>query len=341
MLKKIKDWLGSGAISDVAAEELWIKPFNEATTKDDIFHCFRLILGRNPNREEWPGHFGRVGENLEIVVKSYLRSLEFSNRKILTNGMSSHLSIVDLPGFYLYVSIDDLDVGQHVRNGVYETDVTCIFRKYLKSNMAVIDIGANIGYFTCLSASIVGPGGHVMAIEPNPQNVRMMEASRRLNDFTQVTIVQVAAGRETGLLALHAAQSNGTTSSPHGDIDVLLASQTVPCLAVDSIVSQTRRIDLIKMDIEGAEYNAFQGILGIIARDKPIIISEFSPDMMPSISGVSGPEYLDCIIAQNYEIGVIQSDGSVSEMTPSSKTVMDAYFSRGRDHINILALPIK
>ena len=135
-----------------------------------------------------------------------------------------------------------------------ERDVTAIFRTLLRPGMGVLDIGANIGYFALLSAAIVGPSGYVMAVEPNSRNwYRLLEASRRANRFDHLVIAQTAAGAETGLLVLHTSHFNGTTSAPPDDLGHLLGAETVACTRPDVLLPTDRRIDLIKVDVEGAE----------------------------------------------------------------------------------------
>ncbi|RYE50199.1 MAG: FkbM family methyltransferase, partial [Hyphomicrobiales bacterium] len=262
MRNKIKSWLNktrqanSYSVSSKIFQEPWNQSYSSSASEMDILQCFRLLLGRNPHREEWAGHAARAGERLETVVAAYLSSLEFERRGLLSHKNSMELSIVSAQGFRIYVSRSDTDVGSHVATDNYEPDVTAVFGRVLQPGMGVIDIGANIGYFSMLSARLVGPQGHVLAVEPNPRNARMLEASRRLNDYAHVAIAQVAAGRTTGMLALHVGQSNGTTSTPSDDLDTLLGAQTVASLRIDDIAGADRSVGLIKLDVEGAEYNA-------------------------------------------------------------------------------------
>lgn len=346
MRTKIRSWFGKSPAAEnvsLAADLLqqpWSQTYSPIATETDVFQCFRLLLGRNPHREEWAGHAARTGENLEKIVAEYLGSLEFERRGLIARRQSQDLSIASVQGFQIYVAHSDSDVGYHVAMDSYEPDVTIVFRRLLRQGMGVIDIGANIGYFSMLSAKLVGPEGHVLAVEPNPRNAKMLEASRRLNDYSHITVAQVAAGRTTGLLALHAAHSNGTTSEPSGSLDALLAAETVPSLRLDNIVSPDRSVGLIKLDVEGAEYNAVLGCQDVIARDRPIIISEFSPELMPGISGVSGLDYLRWLMAYNYRVGCIQPDGSVSAAGQDPNRIMAEYAARLRDHIDIVATPV-
>ena len=345
MRSKIKDWFSKTKVANRPSVDSdlsqapWNQAYSRAASETDIYQCFRLLLGRNPHPEEWAGHAARAGEKLETIVAGYLGSLEFERRGLLSRRQSMEFSIASVQGFQIYVSRSDSDVGSHVAMDNYEPDVTAVFGRVLRPGMGVIDIGANIGYFSMLSARLVGPEGHVLAVEPNPRNARMLEASRRLNDYSYVSVAQVAAGRTTGLLTLHVGQSNGTTSEPSDDIDTLLGAETVASLRIDDIVSAARSVGLIKLDVEGAEYNAILGCEGVITRDRPTIISEFSPDQMPGISGVSGPDYLRWLIARGYWVGCIQPDGSVSTPGDDPEQIMAEYAARQRDHIDIVATP--
>ncbi len=313
-------------------------PASETATPDDIRACFRLILGREPNPEEWPGHSSRAGEPLHAVVASYVGSLEFARRGLLRDGEAVRPILTTLDDFQIYTAPDDAAVGRHVSAGSYEPEVGAVFRRILRPGMGVLDIGANIGYFTMLSAALVGPAGHVLAVEPNGRNVRLLEASRRINGFAHVTVAQAAAGPATGVLALHRSHSNGTTSQPDADVAALLMAETVACVRPDALLPRGRRIDLIKADVEGAEYLALSGCSEIIRRDRPSIISEFSPGQIPGISGVSGPEYLAWLIGCGYTLSVITPEGGLQP--EGIEGVMAAHARRGTDHVDILAEPV-
>lgn len=333
MIARMGTWLGR------RRKAVWDIPYEPAATADDVFHCFRLLLGRHPHREEWPGHSAHIGQPLPGVVAGYLNSLECTRRGLLAPPARPSLTVAELDAFRIWVQADDAAVGRHVLADNYERDVTAVFRRTLRPGMGVIDLGANIGYFTLLSAALVGPSGSVLAVEPNPANARMLEASRALNGFDHVMVAQVAAGRDTGLLVLNTSHSNGTTSAAPDDIDRLLAAVTVPSVRLDALVAPDRRVDLIKVDVEGAEYNALLGGRETIARCRPAIITEFSPELMPGISGIDGEGYLGWLTGQGYELSVIQPDGSLRACGADRAAVMREYAARGTDHIDLLALP--
>lgn len=305
----------------------------------DIFYCFRLLLGRAPHPEEWPGHSSRAGEDLENVVRSYLTSREFADRGLLT-PRPSRLELVRFPEFSIFASVDDLAVGNHVVIGrAYEPAVAAVLRRHVKPGMAVVDVGANIGYLTMLLAALVTPQGRVVAIEPNPDNVRMLEASRRVNGFGHVLVIQAAAGRGTALLTLHVSYSNGMTGEMPDDVEAVLASRPVPCFALDTILPAAPAIDLVKIDVEGGELNVLLGLSRTLERDRPIVVSEFTPGAMPGMSQCTGPQYLDWLTSRGYRIAVIERDGSETPYGDDVGAVMDAFGRSGVEHIDLIAAP--
>lgn len=314
--------------------------FDPRATQRDIVACFRLLLGRFPHTEEWHGHSDRVGHALTDVVASFVRSLEFSRRGLLQADAPADLALAELEGIRLYAALEDAAVGRHVRSGQYEPEVTAVFRRLLRPGMGVLDLGANIGYFTMLAASLVGPGGHVVAVEPNPRNVRLLEASRRANGFAHVTVCQVAAAPAPGLLVLHTSHSNGTTSPVPDDTDSVFSAELVPAMPPDRLVPPGRRIDLVKLDVEGAEFLALQGCTALLDRDRPHLLTEFSPVVLPGISGISGPEYLDWLRARGYTLGVVEKDGTVPDADAGNPAIMATYDRRGTDHLDLLATPL-
>ena len=314
-------------------------PFSTRATPKDVFYCFRLLLGRYPYPEEWRGHAMRDGEDLRGLVSSFTRTLEYARVNGGTDIADDPPVLSEVEGFRIFSAADDAGVGKSVRQGVYEPEVCAQFRRVLRPGMGVLDLGANIGFFALLAASLVGADGTVLAIEPNPRNVRLLEASRRVNGFDQLSVLQVAAGRSHGLLVLNSSYSNGTTAGLPDEVAGLLAAQTVPALRIDSVVPAGRRIDLIKIDVEGAEYPALVGCEATIRAHRPTIISEFSPGLMPGISGIDGPGYLGWLVGLDYNLSVLRQDGGLDAAGGDIGAVMQAYAASGRDHIDIAADP--
>jgi FkbM family methyltransferase len=301
--------------------------------------CFQLLLGRDPNPEE-VGHFSRVGVDLKAVVSTFVSSLEFSRRGMQQGSGPGAHEVVSFGGVQMVISAADMDVGACVKAGAYEPHVAAELHRRLRPGMGCLDIGANIGVFALMAARLVGPTGRVVAVEPNPDNVKLIEASRRLNGFEQVRILQTAAGRDFGLLMLNASFTNGTAATLPGDVDTILRARTVPVSPLDRLLDESARIDLIKIDIEGGEAAALHGARRLIARDRPVIVSEFNPVMIAGISGCSGEDYLGFLLDQGYTLSVLNFEGRITRCGSDVAAVMRAHAASGLDHIDILAEPV-
>ena len=155
--------------------------------------------------------------------------------------------------------------------------------------MTVVDVGANLGYYSLLASRLVGPSGRVVALEPNSENCRLLLSSLRLNGSTNVELLPVAADVATGwaYYSTHVGSNGGLI-----DGNDLLAHPgvVVPTFRLDELVYE--RVDFLKMDVEGAEGRVVRGATRIIERDRPIVTTELKDEMLTRVSGVSVRDYL-------------------------------------------------
>jgi FkbM family methyltransferase len=149
--------------------------------------------------------------------------------------------------------------------------------------MTVFDIGANAGHHMILLSRLCGASGHVHAFEPVPENVACLLETVRLNGLRNVTVHPLAiSDREGGAELKFSGVFDGfacLTQGDHGRSECQRApriSITVRTSDLDTICSKSgiARVDLIKMDIEGAEMLALQGMTRTLRRDRPILIME-------------------------------------------------------------------
>jgi FkbM family methyltransferase len=153
----------------------------------------------------------------------------------------------------------------------------------------VVDVGANLGYYSLLASRLVGPSGRVVALEPNSENCRLLLSSLRLNDITNVQLLPVAADRGRGwaYYSTHVGSNGGLIEA-----DDLLShpGNVVPTFRLDDLVEGP--VGFLKMDVEGAEGRVVQGAARIIERDRPIVTTELKDEMLRRVSGISVAEYL-------------------------------------------------
>jgi FkbM family methyltransferase len=316
----------------------WLAPFDPLVSQQDVYYFFRHLLGRTPAEQEWPGHCATfVGRPLASALPIYLNSPEFKARRLLDYSLGD-LEFVDLGGYGMYTSANDLHVGVHVREAkIYEPAVTSLFREHLRPGMRVIDVGANIGWFSCLAAHLVGRDGKVAAIEPGVLNAKQLLMSGLRNGWQHLEVLQVAASDRLETLVYSKQGSNGVVQAPE-NVEEALSGEIVFGITLDRVLGDGERWDLIKVDVEGYEHKVLRGASVILSRHHPVLVIEFSPLAIASVSALSGPAFLRSITEFGYSLSVISDAGQISCGDDVGK-VLEVYEQAKVDHIDLLALP--
>jgi FkbM family methyltransferase len=196
----------------------------------------------------------------------------------------------------------DAAVTPGLRSGEYEPHLTAVFERYCQPGMTVVDVGANLGYYTLLASKRVGPSGRVISLEPNSENCRLLLSSLRLNGITNVELIPVAADAATGwaYYSTHVGSNGGLIDD--GDL-LRHPGVVVPTFRLDEIVDGP--VGFLKMDVEGAEGRVVKGAAKLIARDRPIITTELKDEMLRRVSGTTVADYLGHFEELGYELFVL------------------------------------
>lgn len=292
------------------APEPYARPFSDTASEEDVYACFRLLLNRNPGEKEWHGHRQTAGEPLADIVSKFLHSNEFRSRKLSSGSLadSGHQIIEAREGFRICISEHDKVCGSLRDSRDYETAVTAVVKKVLSAGMSFVDIGANIGYFSLLASQLVGDGGKVFAIEPYPYNLKLLNLNLMLNGCRNVEVLPFALAEKTGFLNYDdCAGNSGNVYALENSLEAMLDAVLVYAVRLDAVLTADKPVDLIKMDIEGAEYLALQGMQRTIRLDQPIIISELSEGFLRSVSNVSMQEYLQALLPdESWRLAIIR-----------------------------------
>ena len=158
----------------------------------------------------------------------------------------------------------------------YEPFETSLLSAEIRPGMTIVDVGANIGYYTLLFSKLTGDQGRVFAFEPEPQNFSLLQQNLARNQRTNVVALNRAASDRPGesFLYLSAENYGDHQSYPSGD-DRRKVAMTMTRL--DDCL--TGPVDLIKMDVQGFECHALNGMEAIIAASPRLIIfTEFWPE---------------------------------------------------------------
>lgn len=163
---------------------------------------------------------------------------------------------------------------QHYR--MWEPETASLLRTEVHSGMGVLDIGANIGYHTLLCAQRVGSEGRVIALEPEPGNFALLCANLWHAQVANVEPLRVAAAAYNGRIALSLSVDN---TGDHRTFPGVVHGNTptVPCARVDDLLRLETAIDVVKLDIQGSDHYAVQGMERTLARWRPTVVVEFWP----------------------------------------------------------------
>jgi FkbM family methyltransferase len=196
----------------------------------------------------------------------------------------------------------------------FEPLETEIIRKEIKNGNVVVDIGANIGYYTLIFANLVGKEGKVFAFEPSPDNFALLQKNIEINNYQNVKTEQIAVSNKSGKTKLYMTinPADNRIYDLHDNSDFI----EVATIRMDDYFNNYNgKIDFIKMDIQGAEWAAIQGMSLLLKKNKDIkILTEFSPPLLKGFR-IEPAEFLDLLLKQDFKIYNVNSQEMKLEAT--------------------------
>ena len=242
---------------------------------------------------------------------------------------------VDLGEFRLFVRLDDWSVGGRIAvKRSHEPHVARVVRSFLAPGKAMIDIGANIGFYTMLAARQVGPTGRVLAFEPSPENVALLLRSAQANGFSNVAAHTLAVADAQGRVTFSMDDSNGGIHRGRIGVNAVW----VDAVALDEFLPPGQPVDLVKIDVEGCEGLVIRGMQRLLARHRPVLVCEFTPDALPRFSNMTALDYLALLRSLGYALRVVPPTGALPDPQDDAG-VMNTYVAARNDHVDLLATP--
>jgi len=217
-----------------------------------------------------------------------------------------HQDIIEIQGSKMYVNVNDKDPSMrktfqdYALNRIHEENTTKLFKQTVKEGDTVVDLGANIGYFTLLAASLVGEKGKVYAFEPEPRNYNYLAKNIELNSYNNVFAIQKAVSDKNAKTKLYICPydtGHHTIKQYEGirDYKPEFLTKEEKFIEIETIIlddffkDKEQLIDVIKMDVEGAEMLALSGMDKIIKQSKNLkMFIEFFPLLIRKMG--SSPE---------------------------------------------------
>lgn len=217
--------------------------------------------------------------------------------------------VLDLPGFEGQFTCSPRShlFARIAASGNYEPELAALMRSHLAPGRDVIDVGANIGFFSVLAARH-NPAGRVLAIEPSPAALkRLIENLARNGVADRVVVFEGVASDRIGTAELHLIDDMEEYSSLGPIVHTSVAGRSSVALEVradciDALVAR-HRLDpgFIKIDVEGAEQLVIDGAMETLRRHRPVVVSELSPALLGPM-GASARGIVDRLRAIGYRV---------------------------------------
>ncbi|MBM3437046.1 MAG: FkbM family methyltransferase, partial [Bacteroidetes bacterium] len=165
--------------------------------------------------------------------------------------------------------------------GFYEPFETDFVKKEVKKGDTVLDIGANIGYYTLIFAKLVGEKGRVFAFEPDPENFALLKKNVEVNSYHNIILINKAVSNKNGKTRLYLSEESKGDHRLYDCEDGRNFVEVETVRMDDFLKEKANKIDFIKMDIQGAEGAALQGMQQILKNNRDLrITTEFCPDLL-------------------------------------------------------------
>lgn len=188
----------------------------------------------------------------------------------------------------------------YLSHKIYEPEETELIKKEVKKGYIVLDIGANIGYYTLIMAKLVGKEGKVFAFEPDPSSFEILKHNVEMNNYENIVLIQKAVYNTTGKINLYICGHDHRNNSIY---DVYDKSIDVGSICLDEYFGNYDGvINFIKMDVQGAEVMALRGMLSTLQKNKKIsMVVEVWPEGL-SKARTSVGEYAKLLLDNQFKL---------------------------------------
>lgn len=220
---------------------------------------------------------------------------------------------VEVGGIKLHLQRHDDAISDCLRMGHdYEAPETRVFEEFLRPGMTVFDLGANIGYYSALASRRVGPDGRVCAFEPDPANLALLQRNLQANGCRNVTVYPYAVSDRLGYAELFLDEASPSAHSIALAPPAVTATRRVVTVALDGLFPVEVCPNLVKMDIEGAEFAALRGMPRMLAdRRLKVVVLECLPAILARM-GLRREELAGLLESAGFETSALDANNMLA-----------------------------
>lgn len=242
---------------------------------------------------------------------------------------------VNVEGAKLFINPEDPVVSGALTLGVYEGDEIEFFCRHLKGDITFVDVGANIGLYTCLGLASVEHNGTIIAFEPHQESLDYLKRNIDNNRHQQsVILIETAAADLDGELILYENPENKGDNRLYPS-DELQPATTIRARTIDGVCNEhgIDSIEFLKIDVQGAEHGVIKGARKTLARsDRCILMTEFWPNGLRAAGSQPGA-YVEDLVALGFEL----HEFAGGELIPFNAAKATARLT-GRKYANLVGL---
>ncbi len=298
------------------------------------FSDFLLNVYRKTVKRFRPAHIATHWFMTRLIIPSLEKKKQFQ-------------TIVDDPFWFRL----ELLTNRHETETMFQLD------RLIQPGMTVLDIGAHVGYYTHRYAAIVGDNGRIISFEPHPRTFKVLQQNTA--QFSNVILNQLALADSEGTAELHDYLMMSASGSLHydqgmlnlqksqlGDNDVAprigedfhASTFTVQTRPVDDCLAELeiKQVDVVKMDIEGAEIGALRGMKRTIANSPNLsLVMEYNPQALHGFGHDPAKSLLEVMQMGFKHVHIIEADGSLTDYT-NNETAVSNLTDRLMNHMGVV-----
>lgn len=246
-------------------------------------------------------------KNCYVFKKVYIKINAYINKNNIGNK-SSLLHKIIFTNIKIWLNLKrDVDKGIYL--GTFEFNNTFIFSNLIKKDSVILDIGANIGLYTLLAAYKLQNTGKIYSFEPSKVAIGELKKNIENNKFSNITTFEVALADTNGEKVFYRCEDDAYNSLNAITMQEVVSKEIVNTITLDEFARSNKleKIDIIKIDAEGMDFDILKGARFILEKFRPIIFCEINEFYLDESLKENFINYLEkhnyeLLIAKNYKI---------------------------------------